>query len=364
MGLFYRRVIRPILFELDSEEVHNRTMRALEWISSRPKLRDGVASFSAPPHLPVRLFGLDFPNPVGLAAGMDKQAAALPIWEALGFGFCELGGVTKLPQEGNSKPRLWRVVPDEALINRMGFNNPGADRFAERLASWRQLGLWPHHPVGINLGKSKAAPLTEAAADYAGTFDRLHAHGDFFVVNVSSPNTPGLRQLQNAGALGEILAALRQVNRKKPILIKVDPDLPFDALDELLELAETKGVAGIVATNTTLSRPASEDPRRAAIYAETGGMSGRPLRSRSNAVIRHIYQRTAGRLPIIGVGGIFSADDAWEKILAGAALVQIYTGFVYEGPSLVREIVVGLQERLTAAGLSSLAQTVGRSVRT
>ena len=359
MGFLYRRVIRPILFEMDSEEVHSRTVRTLEWISSRPRLCDGVASFCATPSLPMRLFGLEFPNPVGLAAGMDKHAAALPIWEALGFGYCELGGVTRLPQEGNPKPRLWRVTPDEALINRMGFNNPGAEEFAAKLAAWRDSKLWPQHPVGINLGKSKAAPLEEAAADYAASFELLHPHADFFVVNVSSPNTPGLRQLQNASALGEILSALRAVNRRKPLLVKIDPDLPFEALDELLELAEEKRVSGIVATNTTLHRPATSDLRASAVYSEAGGLSGRPLRSRSNEVIRHVYQRTCGRIPIIGVGGVFSAEDAWEKIRAGASLVQIYTGLVYEGPGLVREIVSGLQERLTAAGLASLELAVG-----
>ena len=361
MGLLYRRVIRPILFEWDSEEVHHRTLSALEWISSRPRLCAGVASFCSVPSLPVRLFGLDFPNPLGLAAGMDKYAAAVPIWEALGFGFCELGGVTRQLQDGNPKPRLWRVASDKALINRMGFNNPGAERFAERLALWRRGGSWPQHPVGINLGKSKSTPLEEAAADYAASFERVHEHGDFFVVNVSSPNTPGLRRLQSAGALSEILAAMRAVHRKKPILIKVDPDLSFEVLDELLELAMEVHLSGLVATNTTLSRPTTCDPRRAAIYSEAGGLSGRPLRTRSNEVIRHIYRQTKGRLPIIGVGGIFDAEDAWQKVLAGASLLQVYTGLVYEGPGVVQDIVRGLQERLTAAGLTKLEQAVGRA---
>jgi len=229
------------------------------------------------------------------------------------------------------------------------------------------LGRWPAHPVGINLGKSKITPLEKAAEDYSNSLRLLWPHADFFVVNVSSPNTPNLRQLQDKAALSEILAALQEVNFKsagnsssaKPLLVKVAPDLSFDALDEILELTGPRQLAGIVATNTTIARPTASDAGLKHIYSETGGLSGRPLRERSTEVIRHLHRQTRGRLPIIGVGGIFTAADAWEKITAGASLVQIYTGLVYEGPTIVREIVTGLQDRLRAHGFLDLAQAVG-----
>lgn len=343
MSRIYRTLIRPALFEQDSEDIHDRTMRVLHRLSRSPALCELVGAMFGAPKLPVKVFGLEFPNPVGLAAGMDKQAAAVPIWEHLGFGFCELGGVTWHPQPGNPKPRMFRVVPDGALINRMGFNNPGAAAMAERLADWRARGQWPNHPVGINLGKSKITPLDKAADDYAMSLRVLYPHADFFVVNVSSPNTPNLRQLQDKAALDEILAAVQQVRRdqplRKPILVKVAPDLSFDALDEILELTGPREVDGIVATNTTIARPPSENPT----YSETGGLSGRPLRERSTQIIRHLAKSP---LPIIGVGGIFTAADAHEKLQAGASLVQVYTGLVYEGPSIARKIVSGLNRLL------------------
>jgi len=336
----YRSLIRPALFELDSEDIHDRTLRALNRISRSPTLCELTGALFGAPKLPVQVFGLQFPNPVGLAAGMDKQAAAVPIWEQLGFGFCELGGVTWHPQPGNPKPRMFRVVPDGALINRMGFNNPGAAAMAERLAEWHARGQWPDHPVGINLGKSKITPLDKAADDYAMSLRALYPHADFFVINVSSPNTPNLRQLQDKAALDEVLAAVQQVRRdqsaRKPILVKVAPDLSFEALDEIIELTGPREVDGIVATNTTITRPVSTGPA----YSESGGLSGRPLRARSTEMIRHLAK---SGLPIIGVGGIFNAADAYEKLQAGASLVQIYTGLVYEGPAIAREIVTGLK---------------------
>jgi len=340
MSRIYRSFIRPALFEYDSEEIHDRTVRVLSRISRSPALSELVGAMFGAPKLPVQVFGLNFPNPLGLAAGMDKFAAALPIWEQLGFGFCELGGVTWHPQDGNPKPRMFRVAPDGALINRMGFNNPGAVAMAERLADWRARGQWPNHPVGINLGKSKITPLEKAADDYAMSLRVLYPHADFFVVNVSSPNTPNLRQLQDKAALDEVLAAVQQIRRdhpiRKPILVKVAPDLSFEALDEIVELTGPREVAGIVATNTTITRPNSEN----AAYSETGGLSGRPLRARSTEIIRHLAK---SGLPIVGVGGIFNAADAHEKLQAGASLVQVYTGLVYEGPSIARQLVRGLK---------------------
>jgi dihydroorotate dehydrogenase len=325
---------------------------------------------------------LRFPNPVGLAAGMDKEAAAVPAWAAMGFGFTELGAATWLAQPGNPSPRLFRAIAEEAIVNRMGFNNPGAELLAQRLAAGRATGRWPDHPVGMNLGKSKVTPLEKAAEDYANSFRVLRPHLDFFVVNVSSPNTPNLRQLQDKGALDEILAAIQQINevegRKaapgelsrptndvshKPILVKVAPDLSFEALDEILELVAPRRIAGIIATNTTVTRPAVTDADVQRIYAETGGLSGRPLRSRSTEMVRHLYRQTRGRLPIVGVGGIFSAADAWEKIAAGASLIQIYTGLVYEGPGIAKHIVAGLIERLESRGMRNLTQAVGCEVK-
>ncbi len=364
MSWLYRNFLRPALFAQESEEIHDRTLSALALASRQATLCDALAAFCSAPPLPVEAFGLTFPNPVGLAAGMDKRAVAAPVWPALGFGFSELGGVTWHPQPGNPAPRMFRAVPDQALINRMGFNNGGAQAMAETLATWRRLQRWPAHPVGINLGKSKITPLEKAAEDYANSFRVLRPHADFFVVNVSSPNTPNLRQLQDKAALDEIFRALQDVNATtpgpaRPILVKVAPDLTFEAVDEILELVGPRQIAGVVATNTTITRPQPTSPALARIYAETGGLSGRPLHARSTEIIRHIHRQSHGKLPIIGVGGIFDANDAWEKILAGATLIQIYTGLVYEGPGIARSIVRGLQERLAVAGLTRLADAVG-----
>ena len=367
MSWLYRNCLRPVLFTQDSEAIHNRTLAALGRAGRREIFCDALAAFFSAPPLPVEVLGLKFPNPVGLAAGMDKHAAAAPVWPALGFGFSELGGVTWHAQPGNPAPRMFRAIPDGALVNRMGFNNPGAEALAEKLSAWRAAGRWPAHPVGINLGKSKITPLENAAGDYANSFRVLRDLADFFVVNVSSPNTPNLRQLQDKSALDEILAALQEVQSSKfkvqgstaPILVKVAPDLSFEALDEILELVAPRQIAGIVATNTTIMRPETGDENLRRTYAETGGLSGRPLRARSTEVIGHLYKQTGGRLPLIGVGGIFSAADAWEKITAGASLVQIYSGLVYEGPGLARQIVRGLRQRLEEAGLQNLAAAVG-----
>jgi dihydroorotate dehydrogenase len=393
MSWGYRRLARPLLFIQDSERIHNRTLAALGWVSRRPLACHALAAWFSAPELPIEICGLRFPNPVGLAAGMDKLAEAVPAWGALGFGFSELGGVTRYAQPGNSLPRVFRAIPDEALVNRMGFNNPGAEALARQLASWRDQKRWPQHPVGMNLGKTKITPLDLAAEDYAASLEVLWPHCDFYVVNVSSPNTPNLRQLQDKTALAEIFRALQAVNaqcaatasdpavpqemagirrsalpdgqrspprrRPKPILVKVAPDLSYPALDEILELVETCQIAGVVATNTTVTRPESPSAKLRQVYAETGGLSGRPLRQKSTEVIRHLYRQTQGRLPIIGVGGIFTAEHAWEKITAGASLVQVYTGMVYEGPSIARDIVRGLRTFLAREGLCDLRQAVG-----
>ena len=392
MSWIYRQLIRPVLFTQPAEHIHNRTMRALAWAGRRDWACDVLESFLGAPQLPISLFGLTFPNPVGLAAGMDKNAEALPVWASLGFGFTELGAVTWYAQPGNPVPRVFRAIPEQAIVNRMGFNNAGAEAVAGILAEWRKLGQWPTHPVGMNLGKSKITPLPQAAEDYAKSLQVLLPHLDFFVINVSSPNTPNLRALQDKTALAEILAAVLEVASKpqaalaavapakegssgaltsnpisagsKPILVKVAPDLSFEALDEILELTATHGVAGIVATNTTIARPPTNDSAVRQVYAESGGLSGRPLAARSTEMVRHIYRQTKGKLPVIGVGGIFNAADAWEKITAGASLLQLYTGLVYEGPGVARSIVLGLLKRLENAGLRDLREAIGKEAST
>ncbi len=383
MSWLYRHLIRPVLFAQEAEQIHNRTINSLSWAGRNPLVCDALESFFGAPSLPLSEFGLTFPNPIGLAAGMDKNAEALPAWAALGFGFTELGAVTWHAQPGNDIPRVFRAIPEEAIVNRMGFNNSGAEAVAQSLAEWLKLGRWPKHPVGMNLGKSKITPLTKAAEDYAKSLRVLLPYVDFFVVNVSSPNTPNLRQLQDRAALDEILAAVLEVASRqpqqlegtgdptamktgapvrsatKPILVKVAPDLSFEALDEILELADARHLAGIVATNTTISRPQSSVPEIQKVYAQTGGLSGRPLKARSTEFVRHIYRRTQGKLPIIGVGGVFDTADAWEKITAGASLIQVYTGLVYEGPGIARSIVIGLQNLLEQSGLRELREAVG-----
>jgi dihydroorotate dehydrogenase len=367
MGWLYRNIVRPALFTQDAESVHNRTMGMLSWAGRNELLCDAMRSFLGTPELPVELFGLRFPNPVGLAAGMDKNAEALPAWAAMGFGFTELGAATWHPQPGNPPPRVFRAIPEGAIVNRMGFNNLGAEAIAEKLAQWKKSGRWPKHPVGMNLGKSKITSLEKAPEDYANSFRVLRPLLDFFVVNVSSPNTPNLRQLQDKAALDSIFAALQEIQGgdakgQSPILVKVAPDLTFEALDEILELVGPRRVAGIVATNTTINRPRSEHPECEQIYSEAGGLSGRPLRARSTEMVRHLYRQTQGKLPIIGVGGIFSARDAWEKISAGASLIQLYTGLVYEGPAICRSIVNGLTEIIESRGVNSLSKAVGCEV--
>ena len=369
MSWLYRSAIRPLLFRQDPERAHNQALRSLGWIARHPSATSILNAACGAPPLPVSLFGLHFPNPIGLAAGMDKHAEALPAWAALGFGFSELGAVTWHPQPGNPTPRVFRAINAKGIINRMGFNNPGAEALSKTLIWWRDSGLWPSHPVGINLGKSKITPLEEAPEDYARSFLALRDQLDFFVVNVSSPNTPNLRHLQDRDALGRIFTALAETaaskpGRNPPILVKVAPDLTFEALDEIVSLVEERKIAGIVATNTTVTRPPATEPALQQVFSEAGGLSGKPLRERSTEVIRHLCRSTGGRVPIIGVGGIFTVEDAWEKIEAGASLLQVYTGFVYEGPGLVNTLVTGISQKLKLLNQSRLQNVVGSGVRT
>ncbi|MDJ0590386.1 MAG: quinone-dependent dihydroorotate dehydrogenase [Pleurocapsa sp. MO_226.B13] len=309
------------------------------------------------------LWGLDFKNPFGLAAGFDKDGTAAGIWSSLGFGFAELGAVTLHAQPGNPRPRMFRLPEDKAALNRMGANNLGAAVMADTLAqTWRRQ---PRKiPIGINLCKSKIAPLEEAAADYVGSFKYLVDVADYFVVNVSSPNTPGLRSLQAGEQLKPILSRLQTANpQHKPILIKIAPDLEGDDIKDILNLATEYHLAGVIATNTTIRRDGLKtkilQETGNSIKDEAGGISGLPVRERSTEIIRFVYRETEGKLPIIGVGGIFTAEDAWSKIIAGASLLQVYTGWVYQGPWLVREVLSGLLARLEEKGLNSISEAVG-----
>jgi dihydroorotate dehydrogenase len=309
------------------------------------------------------LWGLDFNNPLGLAAGFDKDGTAAGMWSSFGFGFAELGAVTLLSQPGNPRPRMFRLPEDKAALNRMGANNLGAAVMADTLRqTWnrqpRQI------PIGINLCKSKTAALNDAAADYVGSFKYLQAVADYFVINVSSPNTPGLRSLQSGEQLEPILSGLQKANpQQKPILIKIAPDLEWNDIKGILKLATDYNLAGVIATNTTIRRDGLNTKilkeTGKSIQDEAGGISGLPVKQRSTEVIRFIYQETGGKLPIIGVGGIFNADDAWAKIIAGASILQVYTGWVYEGPWMVNQILSGLLSKLDEKGLDLIADAVG-----
>ncbi|MGB6298508.1 MAG: quinone-dependent dihydroorotate dehydrogenase [Rivularia sp. (in: cyanobacteria)] len=374
----YQAALRPLLFNLikaDPENLHSKTIRTLEWLgnsgdrppSSSIKNRLQQSFCLQDSRLSQSKFGLEFPNPVGLAAGFDKDGVATPMWSSLGFGFAEIGTVTSRSQPGNPRPRLFRLPLDEAALNRMGFNNCGADAMAARLAKLTSKPN-PLIPIGINLGKSKVTPLEEAANDYRRSFSLLKNYGDYFVVNVSSPNTPGLRKLQDAAMLGSILNALHEENTsQKPIFVKIAPDLEWEAITEIVSLAQSYKLAGIIATNTTIKREGLNTQILAqtgkSLSEEAGGISGKPVKERSTEVIRYIYKQSKGEIPIIGVGGIFTAEDAWEKIIAGACLVQIYTGWVYQGPGMVKRILQGLLLNLEQNGLNSISEAVGLAVK-
>jgi dihydroorotate dehydrogenase len=310
---------------------------------------------------------MKFPNPLGLAAGFDKNGVGASLWHNFGFGFAELGTVTYHPQPGNPPPRLFRLPLDQAALNRMGFNNSGAVAMAARLTEAKQHLIHPIPiPIGINLGKSKITSLELAAQDYLESFQLLKDLGDYFVVNVSSPNTPGLRSLQDAVMLSQILDVIQQDNNaKKPVFVKIAPDLEWEAISDIINLAKTYQIAGLIATNTTISREGLKTQIIAKTgkspQEEAGGISGKPVRDRSTEIIRYIYQQTQGQMPIIGVGGIFTAEDAWEKITAGACLVQTYTGWIYEGPMMVHRILAGLLTKLEENGLTSISQAIGIS---
>ncbi len=351
------KIFRPVFFFFDPEKIHQFVTRGLKLFNQfpcGPKLSRAVFTMQNPA-LERDVFGLKFKNPVGLAAGFDKNGEMMEEMANLGFGFVEIGTVTPLPQPGNPKPRMFRLPKDEALINRMGFNNLGVDVVADRLRRYRKSETRTPHPaphtpkfiIGGNIGKNKNTPNEDAVNDYVKCFDRLFDVVDYFVVNVSSPNTPGLRELQEKEPLKKLLQTLQQHNDKggisKPILLKIAPDLTNHQLDDIIEIVKESGIAGVIATNTTISREglASTGKNK----NETGGLSGKPLANRSTEVIRYLSERSGKAFPIIGVGGIHSAKDAQEKLEAGASLIQLYTGFIYEGPGLVKQINKGLLKK-------------------
>ena len=361
--MVYQSLVRPILFRLPPESAHELALHSLPLFSKfvgRP-FESSV--------LNTDLFNLWFRNPVGLAAGFDKDGIALESLAALGFGFIEAGTVTFHPQPGNPKPRMFRLAADQALINRAGFNNAGAAAFARRVEHRR-----PHNCVlGISIGKSKIAPLEEATADYLASFDLVYKLADYVAINVSSPNTPQLRELQQSEQLTSLLLALQTRNRELqqrygrqapvPLLVKISPDLQRPELEMIVDVIQRLQIDGIIATNTTLSRDNLRTDKRTVDACGAGGLSGKPLTSRATKMIAELYQLTGGRIPLIGVGGIFTAQDAWEKICAGASLVQLYTGFIYKGPRIVRQINEGLVEILRREGFANVEAAVGSQAK-
>ncbi len=362
--MIYRSLLRPILFRLPAETVHNLALHTLSFpFVAQLAKQMSARSLEARSSLELQRFGLTFRNPVGLAAGFDKDGIALPALSALGFGFIEAGTVTHLAQPGNELPRLFRLPADKALINRAGFNNQGATDFAQRVAKRR-----PDCVLGVSIGRSKAVPVNEAVEDYLKSFEAVFPIADYIAVNVSSPNTPGLRELQRAEQLQALLSSLKRRNHELsqlehrgelPLLIKLAPDLSEAELEMIVDVVRKTHISGIIATNTTIERSGLQTPVQTVTSYGEGGLSGAPLRKRSTEVISRLYNLTHGLIPLVGVGGIFSAVDAWEKICAGASLVQVYTGFIYEGPRIVQNINDGLVQILTREGFRSLDEAIG-----
>jgi len=362
--MLYRKVGKPILFRMDPERAHHLVIDGLNAAAKVPgvlPVMRGLYGVGAQSMLATELFGLSFRHPIGLAAGLDKNAKAVDGFAGVGFAFMEVGTVTPKGQPGNEQPRLFRLLPDEALINRMGFNNDGAEAMAARLAKPREHGM----PIAVNIGKNKTTPNESAHEDYRACLQALYPHGDFFVVNISSPNTPDLRSLQHGDELKRLLQEVKdeiaaQAQRHggakpKPVLVKIAPDMSDEQLELTVATIADSGVDGIIATNTTISR----DGLAHANAKETGGLSGAPLKHRSTEIIRAVYKQTGGRLPIVGSGGIFNARDAYDKIRAGASLVELYTALIYEGPGIVRTIADGLVELLKRDGYRNVQEAVG-----
>ena len=361
------RIAKPILFRMDPERAHHLIVDGLGTVSRVPGMRALLSAawgVRETPDLAVDLFGLHFSHPVGLAAGLDKNAKAAAGLSSIGLSFLEVGTVTPRSQPGNELPRLFRLPSDAALINRMGFNNDGADAMVHRLQRMRKHPI----PFAVNIGKNKATPNEQAASDYRACLQKLYPYGDFFVINISSPNTPDLRALQHGDELSDLLAAVseemhlqaeRHGDAVKPVLVKIAPDNTDEQLGYMAEVIMHSGMSGIIATNTTIGRGGLTH-RHA---REVGGLSGQPLAQRSTEVIRALYRLTQGKLPIIGSGGIFEAKDAYDKIRAGASLVEVYTALIYQGPGLLRNLHKGLRELMKKDGFSRITEAVGADHR-
>lgn len=357
MSKIYEKLIRPILFNISPETAHEFGIEALKVGLSSKFAQDFIAKRFASEESfgEIERFGLKFKSPLGLAAGFDKNGIVVNQLAALGFGFVEVGTVTFNPQKGNEKPRLFRLPEDKALINRLGFNNEGTQRVVERLKK-----IQPRCVLGVNIGKNKDVPNEEAIENYLKSFDLAHEVADYIAVNVSSPNTPNLRELQKAENLEELLSELQKRNLEisaKPLLVKIAPDLNESEIEAIVDIALKLNLSGIIATNTTISRENLKSK-----INETGGLSGKPLQERSNEVISTIYKYSKGKLPITGVGGIFTAEDAFEKIASGASLIQAYTGFIYQGISFAKDVNSGLARILKEKGFSSIDEAVGCEV--
>jgi len=356
MAKLFEKLFRPALFRLDAENAHELGIKSIEMgLGSSAARRIASAKYQVDFPYPIERFGLSFNNPLGIAAGFDKNGRVVNQLASLGFGFVEVGTVTLRPQPGNEKPRMFRLSADKALINRLGFNNEGAHAVAHRLSQLKRECV-----VGVNIGKNKEVPNEEAVANYMAVFDLMHPASDYVTVNISSPNTPNLRELQRAENLDELLGALQRRNRElgaKPLLVKIAPDLAEAEIEEAVAVCRTHQVSGMIATNTTVSREGLVTQNVNAVGS--GGLSGRPVFARSTEVISCIYRCSAGHMPIIGVGGIFDAQDAFAKITAGASLLQAYTGFVFGGPGFARDINTGLLRLLEDGGFSTLDDAVG-----
>ena len=362
--------MRPILFRLPAETAHELALRSLSLTLTNKPVRNLVARrFQSEPFGKLDRFGLEFRNPIGLAAGFDKNGTAAQALSALGFGFIEVGTVTSEPQPGNQRPRIFRLPRDRALVNRLGFNNFGAAQLAENIKRRR-----PDCVLGVNIGNSRSVPISDAVGDYLKSFDTIYEVADYIAINVSSPNTPNLRDLQRPEMLADLLQHLQRRNEelarrfslreRRPLLLKIAPDLTESQIESIVEVAKSANIAGIIATNTTISRDGLQTPRAEVEASGEGGLSGMPLQNRSNEIIAQIYRLTGGSLPIVGVGGVFTAEDAWEKIGAGASLIQLYTGLIYEGPTVARRINEGLAAIMKREGFNSLDEAVGSRVNT